>query len=262
MLPTAYEFHWDLGHIVFLGVFYSVVTAVGITVLVAIMRGFHDLRQRRTADMDWRESCEELPAERRQCRHALTGDRPAALCDRGFACESCSVHAELCAAAAPEPGRRLYHRGHTWVEPQEDGTLKVGVEDLARRCFGRPQRLVLPAPGRTLVAGDRAVSVERGPLEVELFNPVGGEVVAQGDYEEGYLYRLRPAAPLTARTSLLDQREAAIWRVRELEALQHWLAPTGQAAALADGGLPMADLPAACPDADWDTVWGLLCLQD
>ena len=28
MLPTAYEFHWDLGHIFFLGIFYSVLTVV------------------------------------------------------------------------------------------------------------------------------------------------------------------------------------------------------------------------------------------
>ena len=35
MLPWIYGFHWNLGHIIFLGAFYCVLTAVAVT----LMRG-------------------------------------------------------------------------------------------------------------------------------------------------------------------------------------------------------------------------------
>ena len=48
--------------------------------------------------------------------------------------------------------------------------------------------------------------------------------------------------------------------MREMERLQLALAAKG-APALADGGVPVADIAAAYPDADWDAVCGEMFLH-
>jgi hypothetical protein len=48
--------------------------------------------------------------------------------------------------------------------------------------------------------------------------------------------------------------------MRELERLQISLTAEGAAPTLADGGAPVSDLAANCPQADWDAVCGHMFL--
>ena len=45
---------------------------------------------------------------------------------------------------APLPQDRLYHRGHTWVRREEDGTYNIGLDDFIRRLIGNPDLIELP----------------------------------------------------------------------------------------------------------------------
>ncbi|MFN2369868.1 MAG: hypothetical protein ABR506_01800, partial [Candidatus Krumholzibacteriia bacterium] len=126
MIPTAYEFHWDLGHVVFLGIFYSVLAVAACTLVYALRRWREDVRRHGADLAAWPETFAELPPERRRCRHAYDGTAPDRICEHGFACATCGRHAEFAARAAGgeqagpavpaglnlHPGR-LYHRAHT-----------------------------------------------------------------------------------------------------------------------------------------------------
>ena len=273
MLPTAYEFHWDIGHIVFLGVFYSVLTAVITVLAVASYRGLRDLGKRRAVAIEWEESFHDLPLERRHCRHEFDGTASCRICEHGFDCATCSQHplfvaqkGDAVAEAVPPVGMglaadRLYHRGHTWVEPRPDGTLTVGLDEFAERCFGRPDHVLLPAVGSYLQAEERGVVLERGSLLARVASPVAGEVVAQGGSEAGWLYRVRPLDPEPPLENLLRGEETRVWMLRELEWLQRILSPAGEIPTLADGGAPVGDLVQAYPEADWDSIWGQVCLE-
>jgi hypothetical protein len=46
--------------------------------------------------------------------------------------------------------------------------------------------------------------------------------------------------------------------LREFERLQLMVSPMPS---LADGGAPVADMPASMPEADWDAVWGRMFLN-
>ena len=48
------------------------------------------------------------------------------------------------------PLDRYYHRGHTWVRPEADGTVTFGLDALGQRLVGTPERLELPAVGAGL----------------------------------------------------------------------------------------------------------------
>lgn len=274
MLPTAYEFHWDTGHLVFLGIFYGVLTVVVATLARAALRSWRDLRHRRQDEIAWHEAFSDLPADRRQCRHAFESAASGRVCSHGFACDTCTGHAELARAdddgngangkrrsAVPHAGERLHHRGHTWVEARADGTYDVGVDDILRSCVGRPDRVTVPGPGERVQAGAPAAELQRGRLRARLVAPLTGTVVATGDYEDGRLYRVKPFDEEDRLECLLRPAEARTWRLRELEMLQERLGAPGAGPALADGGELVGDLVAACPDADWDAIIGDLCLE-
>lgn len=273
MLPTAYEFHWDLGHLVFLGIFYAVVATVLTALAVACHRGLRDLRSRRAVTIDWEEGCHDLPPERLRCRHAMDGSTPCRTCQHGFACATCPEHREfLSAGEADAPGDaaplgldlkegRLHHRGHTWAEARPDGSWAVGLDEFARRCFGRPVRVSPPPVGQVLQAGQRCVTVERGALSVRLPAPLAGRVEAVGTRDDDWLFTVRPVGGAVETAHLLQGAEARCWMLRELEWLQGVLGGTAESPSLADGGTPVDDLVRACPDADWDNIWGLVCLD-
>lgn len=271
MLPTSYEFNWDIGHVIFLGVFYAVLAVVAFTLARAAIRTRRDLRRRRAGAIDWHESFAELPASRRHCRHEFDGAVADRICGHAFDCEACEGHAALAATGGgtivrcvpprpPRPHERLYHRGHTWVEARPDGTYDVGVEDLLRRCLGRPDRVTVPDVGSRVQAGAPVAEVQRGRVRARLASPLTGTVVATAAYEGGRLFRVRPLDGAPCLGHLLRAGEARVWRLRELELLQDRLGAAGTAPALADGGELVDDVMAACPGADWDTILGDLCL--
>lgn len=276
MLPTAYEFHWDTGHIVFLGIFYSVLTVVMSTLIIASLRARRDMRKRREADIVWHESFAEMSSERRHCRHEFDGTFDAKVCGHEFACGNCEQHRALAAAdggddvvrrtgtpssPATPPDARLYHRGHTWVEARPDGTYDVGVDDLLRSCIGNPDRVTVPGVGTRLMAGTPVADLQRGHVHARIATPISGTVVAVGDYEGGRLYRLRPDDGKAKLDQLLRATEARVWMLRELELLQARLTQPGEALALADGGELVGDLMGAYPDADWDAILADICLE-
>jgi len=165
MFPWSPEFVWDAGHVIFFGAFYSVLAAIAGGLGLAAWRAFRDARDGRLAAVAWHAEFEELPRAARACRHQLTGEAPDRVCEKGFDCRGCGEHAAL-EKLRPRPaavaGRfgfdlsldRFYHRGHTWARPEVDGTVSVGLDDVARRLVGTPDAVVLPPPGTRLGPGD------------------------------------------------------------------------------------------------------------
>jgi len=147
------------------------------------------------------------------------------------------------------------------VEPGPEGILTVGLDDFAERCFGPLDHAELPARGRVLQAGERSVVLKRGSLCARVSTPVAGKVVAQGDPEHGWLYRLRPTGPTPWFENLLRGSEALVWMVRELDWLQQNLNSAGETPTLADGGELVDNLVQSYPDADWDDIWRQVCLD-
>jgi hypothetical protein len=43
MLPIVFEWHWDVGHFVFMGLFYAALTVIGAGLAVAFMSTMKDL---------------------------------------------------------------------------------------------------------------------------------------------------------------------------------------------------------------------------
>ena len=273
MFPWSPEFKWDAYHVAFFGALYSVLATVAGTLAFAAWRAWRDAREGRAAAIAWHGDFEEMPRSARPCRHQLTGEAPGRTCENGFDCRHCPEHARLEAlrrARGPEetaghfgfdlPLDRLYHRGHTWVRPEPDGTLTVGLDDMARRLVGPPERIALPAAGERLQVNGPAGRLRTRGREVRVLSPVDGKVVGVGGDGAAFTLRIDPGESADLR-HLLSGDEVRAWALRELERLQRSLGSSALGAALADGGELVEDLGSALPGDRYDAVLGDMLLE-
>jgi len=267
MFPWNYGFRLDTGHIIFLGLFYTVLLVILNTLRVAVSRTLRDYRKRRTAAIAWHTNFEDLPPAERACRHSFTGELPGRVCPQGFDCAHCERHAALVAHNGPQlmpgvnddslgiviPLDRYYHRGHTWARPERDGTFTIGLDELARRVAPHPEAVELPAPGTHLAAQATAWTLRVHGSEIHVKAPFDAEVVETAHGERGWFLRVKPA-PKAVFTHLLRGPEVTRWLMRELERVQLLVSGSATLPALADGGVPVDDFAAACPHSDWRNI--------
>jgi len=258
--------------IVFMTAFYSVLTIIAGTLIAALWRSRRALVKGQAEDIRWHSDFHDLPPADRVCRHVLTGEFQHRECPNAFDCRRCETHAKLIArnpvpaADAEEdiygmsfPLDRFYHRGHTWARPANDGTVEIGLDDLGRRLLGRPDSVDLPAPGAKIHANGLAFRLKKRNADVRILSPVDGEVVESGGPDDDWYLRVKPASMNFVH--LLRQAEVRPWLMREMERLQLALTAEGATPTLADGGVPVDDMSASYPRANWDAVCGEMFLE-
>ena len=273
MFPGIDGFHWTLGHVLFLCLFFAVALTILVTVASAAWRTSSDFHSHRAIDLWWRSQFAELPVSDRRCRHELAGRVLSRTCDNAFDCRHCKKYSQF--AVLPATGNvgslgldyaddRYYHRGHTWVKPEEDGTVSVGIDELAARLVGTPDSVDLPQAGQELEVNQTAWRMKKKGREIEVRAPIEGTVIGIGGPKEGWYLKITPRLdllePATLR-HLLHGPEVHGWMSRELERLQLQLRAPNTVPSLADGGVLMPDLMDAVPDADWDAVLADTFLQ-
>ena len=270
MFPGVDGFHWTFAHIIFLSVFFTVVLTILGTLAAAAVHTAGDLRRGRAVEICWKAEFAQLPEAERHCRHELAGRVAERVCPNAFDCRHCGEYAHYAALPAGGtgipacvgqaqtlglnyPDNRFYHRGHTWVAPQDDGTLMVGLDDLAARLVGNPDSLELPPEGAEIQSDGTAWRMKKNGHTVRVRAPIDGAVVETGGPEKGWYLRLRPHGAADLRHQLRGP-EVSPWLAREIERLQLQLTPPKAGPALADGGVLVPGLMDAMPDAEWDTV--------
>ncbi len=102
------------------------------------------------------------------------------------------------------PVNLRYSSTHTWVEILEDDSLKIGITDFAQHELGEIIFVELPETDRSYTAGEECAVIESVKTAVDVYCPVGGEIIEinyalEDDpilintdaYGEGWLYQLR-----------------------------------------------------------------------
>ena len=94
---------------------------------------------------------------------------------------------------------------HEWLRAEDDGTVTIGITDHAQAALGDLVYVDLPAPGRTVAAGEACAVVESVKAASDVYAPIAGEIVASNaslsgspeavneDAYAAWLFRLRPA---------------------------------------------------------------------
>jgi glycine cleavage system H protein len=155
---------------------------------------------------------------------------------------------------------------HTWLERRRDGSLRVGLDDLAQSILPSATAVELPARGMVVHRGDPIAIIRAGRRAVRIGAPVDGTVTAvnarvrrnpalvkEAPYGDGWLFAL---APLDSRWKALPAGVGAeAFLLTERRRLARFIEDELGLAA-ADGGHLVAPAPALLGEEGWRKVVG------
>lgn len=153
---------------------------------------------------------------------------------------------------------------HTWLEPRRDGTLAVGIDEVAERILPSATSVDLPKPGMVVHKGDPIVVVRAGARAVRIASPVGGTIakvnrrlsgnpsLVKGEpYGRGWLFAIVPDGE--AWKKLPGGLVASTWLLTERRRLARFVeSELGFAAA--DGGELVGPVPNLLGEDGWNKI--------
>jgi glycine cleavage system H protein len=109
-----------------------------------------------------------------------------------------------------------------WARFEEDGTVTLGMTDVAQTKAGKLVSILFKTPGKVLRSGQSAATIESAKWVGPFPTPLSGEIVANNEetfgkdilianrdpYGAGWLLRLKPTALEEERALLVPGREA------------------------------------------------------
>lgn len=160
----------------------------------------------------------------------------------------------------------FYHQGHTWVAPEEDGVVRVGLDDFAQKLVGVAERIEVPGVGSRVEQGEKGIKLGVGRKLIDLLSPVGGEVLAVNDevlraptllnedpYGKGWLYKVRVPSLKANLRNLLSGRLARTWMEDNVVSLRRRM--EGELGpVLQDGGAPVIGIAKDLSPDEWEEI--------
>ncbi|HLA68640.1 MAG TPA: response regulator [Bacteroidota bacterium] len=86
---------------------------------------------------------------------------------------------ELGALAAAEfaiPGGVFISEGHCWASTEQDGSVKVGIDDFAKKIIGRVDDIEFPNLGMQVQCGQPLFSIRQGERTIPFVSPFTGRI--------------------------------------------------------------------------------------
>ena len=159
-----------------------------------------------------------------------------------------------------------HHIGHSWVQPLQDGWVRIGIDDFASKVFGPADPINLPPVGNFLMQGEVGWVLNRNDHEAPMQSPVSGIVFAVNDrikeqpeithddpYGEGWLFLLNPVSLKIDMKALYLGKKCFQWIENEIQNLLKFLGPNCERLA-ATGGDLIDDIFGHFPEIDWDRL--------
>jgi glycine cleavage system H lipoate-binding protein/ABC-type phosphate transport system substrate-binding protein len=116
------------------------------------------------------------------------------------------IHPVLDENSLKIPKGIYYDKTHTWAFMEENGVVKVGIDDFLQHITGKITRIKMKDPGKTVKKGDLIFSIIQNGKQLNLYSPLSGTIVEQNmaldvntsalnssPYKDGWIYRIEPS---------------------------------------------------------------------
>ena len=103
------------------------------------------------------------------------------------------------------PNGVYFDKTHTWAFMEQNGSVKVGIDDFLQHFTGAINRIKMKNEGVRVKKGDEILSVIQNGKQLNLYSPVTGiikeknrilennaSVINSSPYNEGWVYRIEP----------------------------------------------------------------------
>jgi glycine cleavage system H lipoate-binding protein/ABC-type phosphate transport system substrate-binding protein len=104
------------------------------------------------------------------------------------------------------PQGLYYDKSHTWAFMEQDGKVKVGVDDFLQHLTGTITKVMMRKDGTMVKKGEQILSLVQNGKHLDLYAPVSGVImehnailetnsglINSSPYNEGWIYRIEPA---------------------------------------------------------------------
>ncbi|MEJ2657801.1 MAG: glycine cleavage system protein H [Desulfobacterales bacterium] len=159
-----------------------------------------------------------------------------------------------------------YHNGHSWVQPLQDGWVRIGIDDFTSKIFGPVSHIKLPHVGDFLMQGEVGWVLDRNDHQAPMQSPVSGivfavngsikeqpEITHKDPYGEGWLFLLNPVSLNIDMKAFYQGKTCFQWIEKEILNLLKFLGPDCERLA-ATGGELIEDIFGHFPEIDWDQL--------
>ena len=72
-----------------------------------------------------------------------------------------------------------FDKTHTWAFLEENGVVRVGIDDFLQHITGKITRIKMKDPGKKVKKGDQILSIVQNGKQLNLYAPVSGTIVEQ-----------------------------------------------------------------------------------
>jgi glycine cleavage system H lipoate-binding protein len=76
------------------------------------------------------------------------------------------------------PGGVFISEGHSWASVDQDGTVKIGIDDFAKKIIGKIDDIEFPNLGMKVQRGQALFSIKQGSKILNFNSPISGTVIA------------------------------------------------------------------------------------
>ncbi len=135
------------------------------------------------------------------------------------------------------PGGLYFDKTHTWAFMEQDGTVKIGIDDFLQHVTGPITRVEMKKAGDKIRKGERLCSIAQNGKQLNLYAPVSGTIQAQNHalasnsgiineapYSEGWIYRIEPTNWLREISFMTMAENYRTWLKSEFTRLKDFLA--------------------------------------
>jgi len=104
------------------------------------------------------------------------------------------------------PGGIFFDKTHTWAFLEQNGYVKVGIDDFLQHITGSITRIKMKKEGDKVKKGDQILSIIQNGKQLDLYAPISGLIrekntlldtdgskVNTSPYNEGWVYRMEPS---------------------------------------------------------------------
>ncbi len=119
---------------------------------------------------------------------------------------------------------------HTWISLELNGTVRVGLDDMALKILGPVQSVGFPTKGQKVEKGEPLFTIRRGEQHLDLLSPVSGSVktinatlaenidyLQMKPYELGWICTMEPSNLPGDLQSMIVGADSIAWYKREID---------------------------------------------
>ena len=134
------------------------------------------------------------------------------------------------------PSGLYFDKTHTWAFMEQNGVVKVGIDDFMQHITGTITRIKMKSKGESVKKGEPILSIIQNGKQLNLYSPISGiikelntsldtnsSIINSSPYNEGWVYKIEPSNWLRENQLLFMADKQRQYIRREFSRLKDFL---------------------------------------